>query len=63
MNEITKRKTTTYDAVETALELSKESGTWEELIRSRGAKPWASETKLSPIDCRPPAPPDVPILP
>ena len=40
MNEITKRKTTTYDAVETALELSKESGTWEELIRSKGAKPW-----------------------
>ena len=36
----------TYDIVETAIDLSKElRGTWEGLLRKRGARPWAAEVK------------------
>jgi hypothetical protein len=43
-------KTTTYDAVETAIELSKDSRlTWEELIRKRGKgiTPWITDVTVS----------------
>jgi len=53
MSETPPKTTTTYDAVETAIKLSKTPGTWEELVRAKGPKPWASETKSSLGDCAP----------
>jgi hypothetical protein len=36
----------TYDVVESAIDRSKElRGTWDELMRKRRFKPWASETR------------------
>lgn len=36
----------TYDVVETAIDLSRgRRGTWEGIVRRRGARPWAAEVK------------------
>lgn len=48
----------TYDVVETAIDLSKETrGTWEALVRRKGARPWASEIGQAPSNHEAPSQP------